>query len=158
MSGPLVAVVLTVMLVGVVGTVLPLLPGLALIWSASVVGSLVHGFDGRAWLLNGVLTVLLLAGASAKYVLPARSTDRSPTSSLVAAVLGGMVGLVTVPVVGFPLGAALGLFLAEVRRTGSGQRARTSTLAALRAFGIGALVEIAVGAVMIATWWTLRPR
>ncbi|HWL36159.1 MAG TPA: DUF456 domain-containing protein [Frankiaceae bacterium] len=140
------------MLVGLVGTVLPFLPGLPIIWGAGLVWVL--SSDGSArWLVLAVLTVLLVAGTVAHYALPARSLGgRAPRSTLLLGALGAIVGMFVVPVVGFPLGGVVGVFLAESRRTGSGREAWESTRRVLVAFGIGMLVEVGAGVLMVLTW------
>jgi uncharacterized protein YqgC (DUF456 family) len=80
------------MLVGLVGTVVPVLPGLPVIWVAGLVWVLAS--DGVArWVVLVVLTVLLVVGSAAHYVLPARSLGgRAPRSTLAWGALGGVVG------------------------------------------------------------------
>lgn len=140
------------MLVGLVGTVLPFLPGLPIIWGAGLVWVLSSSGLAR-WLVLAVLTVLLVAGTVAHYALPARSLGgRAPRSTLLLGLVGAVLGLFLVPVVGFPLGGVVGVFLAESRRTGSGREAWESTRRVLVAFGIGMLVEVGAGVLMVLTW------
>lgn len=140
------------MLVGLVGTVLPFLPGLPIIWGAGLVWALNSSGSGR-WVVLAVLTVLLVAGTVAHYALPARSLGgRAPRSTLLFGALGAIVGMFVVPIVGFPLGGIVGVFLAESRRTGSGREAWESTRRVLVAFGIGMLVEVGAGVLMVLTW------
>jgi uncharacterized protein YqgC (DUF456 family) len=140
------------MLVGLVGTVLPFLPGLPIIWAAGLVWVLSSGGSLR-WLVLAVLTVLLVAGTVAHYALPARSLGgRAPRSTLLLGAVGAVVGMFVVPVVGFPLGGVVGVFLAESRRTGSGREAWESTRRVLVAFGIGMLVEVGAGVLMVMVW------
>lgn len=140
------------MLVGLVGTVLPFLPGLPIIWVAGLVWTLSSSGSAR-WLVLAVLTVLLIAGMAAQVALPARSLGgRAPRSTLLAGLVGAVVGLFVVPIVGFPLGGVVGVFLAESRRTASGREAWESTRRVLVAFGIGMLVEVGAGVLMVLTW------
>ncbi len=153
MSALLVVLVLAVMALGLVGTVLPVFPGLPLIWLAGLAGFLPAGFDGLAWSTMAVMTLLMVGGVVAKYVLPSRAGGQSASrGSLVWAAVGAAVGFVVVPVIGFAIGGVAGLYLAETRRTGSGEVAREHTLLALRRFGLGVLVEVAAGISMILVW------
>lgn len=152
MSGGGEALVGLAMLVGLVGTVLPFLPGLPIIWGAGLVWALQSEGSGR-WVVLAVLTVLLVAGTVAHYALPARSLGgRAPRSTLLLGVLGAVVGMFVVPVVGFPLGGVVGVFVAESRRTRSGREAWESTRRVLVAFGLGMLVEVGAGVLMMLTW------
>ena len=56
---------------------------------------------------------------------------------------------VVIPVVGFAAGGVVGLYLAQLQRTGHADAARSSTVVALKRFGLGVLVEVAAGISMI---------
>ena len=142
------------MVAGLVGVLLPVLPGLLLIWGAGLWWTIADGGGPARWTVFGVLTVLLLVGTVAKYVLPARSAAArgAPATTLVAGALGAIVGFFVIPVVGLLVGGVAGIYLAELVRLQDGRRAWTSTRAALVAVGIGVLIELTAGVLMIAAW------
>jgi uncharacterized protein YqgC (DUF456 family) len=86
--------VLLVMLVGLVGVVVPVRPGLLLVWAAGIGWAWVGGGPAR-WSVAAVLTVLFVAGTVVKYALPARSAISSGVdrSILVGGALSGVDGL-----------------------------------------------------------------
>jgi uncharacterized protein len=143
-----------VMVVGLVGVVVPVLPGLLLVWLVSVGTTLWLGTGTAGWTLAVVLTVLFAAGTAATVWLPARQGRQGgvPARSLGAALLGALVGFVVIPVVGFLVGGFAGLLLAERQRLGGWQPATSSTGQVVRAYGIGVLVELGVGVLMIGIW------
>ena len=143
-----------VMLVGVVGTVVPLLPGLLLVWVAGLVWVLADGGGVVRWATLAVLTVLLVVGMVAKYVLPGRraAADGAPFSTMAVGVAGMVVGFFVIPVVGLLVGGLVGVFVAERVRLGTSAAAWASTRRVLVAVGIGALVEIACGLMMMLVW------
>jgi uncharacterized protein YqgC (DUF456 family) len=145
--------VLLVMVAGLVGVVVPVLPGLVLIWAAGVGWAWVGGGAVR-WAVAGVLTVLLVAGTVVKYALPARSATGTgaPRSTLVAGAVGALVGFFVIPVVGVVVGGVGAVYLAERSRLGALRSAWRSTRAVLIGVGIGLLVELATGVVMIGVW------
>ena len=63
------------MLVGVVGVVVPVLPGLLLSWAAGLIWVWQDGGGPARVLVGVVLTGLLVAGTGAKYLLPARTAS-----------------------------------------------------------------------------------
>ncbi|PRY18425.1 DUF456 domain-containing protein [Kineococcus rhizosphaerae] len=151
------AVVGLAVAVGLVGIVVPVLPGTVLIAVAGLVWALVQG--GAAWWFIAGTALLLVAGQVAMYLLPGRRMTRAGirrTSLLLGAVLG-VVGFFVVPVLGLPLGFVLGVFLGELAGTArvgdqvGGQvpgRARTawrSTVVALRNVGLSVAIEGAAG-------------
>jgi uncharacterized protein len=134
--------------VGVLGTVLPVLPG-ALLVAGGVLLWAIAAQELTAWLvLLGVL-VVLGAGQVLKYVTAGRRMVASgvPRRSLVIAGMAGIVGFVVIPVVGLVVGFVGGLYVAERVRVGGGSwndpTARRSTVTALQAVGLAILVELA---------------
>lgn len=154
MSPAGVALTALVMSVGLAGTLLPFLPGLLLIWLAGLVFGIVDGFGTVGAALFALMTMLLVAGTAARYVLPARRGAGSgvPRSTLLLAAAAGVVGFFVVPVVGLPLGAALGVLLAERGRTRSWAAAWDRTRSVVVGFGLGALAEIGAGLAMVLAW------
>jgi hypothetical protein len=141
------------MAVGVVGVVVPVLPGLALVWAAALVWALLA--DGSArWIVLAVATLLLLVGTVAKYALAGRSLrdSNAPRSTMLAGVLGAVVGFFVIPVLGLIVGAVAGVLLAERARLRDWRRAWTSTRGVLVAVGVGMLVELAAALGIVGAW------
>ena len=113
---PLLAVV---MAVGAVGTIVPLLPGLALIWVAGLIYGLAEGFGSVGVAAFGVMTALAAGAALAGWVVPHRRASAAGASraSVWLGVLAAIVGFFVVPVVGLPLGGVLGIYVGENLRT-----------------------------------------
>lgn len=143
-----------VVVVGLVGIVLPILPGSALIVGAFLVWAISEG-TGTAWAVFAVAVTVVAVGAVVKYLLPGRSlrTAGVPTSSIVAGGLLAIVGFFVVPVIGLVLGFLLGVYLAEVRRLGRGD-AWPSTVFAMKAVGLSILIELAAALLATAVWLT----
>lgn len=139
--------------VGLVGVVVPLLPGLLLVWGAVTVWAIVEG-GTAAYVLLGVATALALAAQVVKYLVPGRRLQRAgvPNRSLLLGGLLGLVGFFVVPVIGLLLGFVLGIYLAERARLGAHDTAWTSTRHALTAVGLSVLLELAA-ALIIAVGW-----
>ncbi len=116
-------------LVGVAGTLLPVLPGLLLVWAAVVAYGMFVGFGVVGWISVIVATALTALGLYLNFRIPQRAA--SSTGLSVAAQLLGLAlavaGFFLVPVVGFPLGFVLGVFLIRLRSTGERHEAWKST-------------------------------
>ena len=143
-----------VMLVGLAGTVVPVLPGLLLVWAAGAAWAWLDGGGPGHWAVAGVLTLLLVVGTAAKYALPARSATSAgaPRRTLWLGVLGAGVGFFVIPVVGLLVGGVGAVYLAELSRLGRADLAWRSTRAVLVGVGVGVLVEVVTGVVMVAVW------
>jgi uncharacterized protein len=147
------------MAVGLIGTLLPLLPGLPIIWAAALIYGLLEDFSGAGAVAFTLITVLAVAGIVAGFVLPHRrvAAKGAPASTVAAGVVLGIVGFFVIPVVGLVLGAVGGVLIAERARTGDWDTAWTTTKDLLVGFGIGVAVEFATGLAMILCWvaWLL---
>jgi uncharacterized protein YqgC (DUF456 family) len=141
-----------VILVGLIGIVVPVLPGSLLILGAALAWA---AFDGSAtaWSVLAVVVTILALGAIVKYVVPGRRLAEGgvPRSSLVLGGLLGIVGFFLIPVVGLVVGFVLGVYLGELRRLGA-QQAWPSTRLAVRAVGLSVLIELAAGLLAAVTW------
>ena len=146
------ALVALAIVVGLVGIVVPVLPGTLLILAAVLVWAL----DVAApvgWVVFGVVAALLTTGGVVKYVVPGRRLQLSgvPRRTLILGGLVGLVGFFVVPVVGLLIGFVLGVYICEVQRVGP-RMARPSTMAALRAVGLSVLIELAAGLLAALLW------
>ena len=147
-------VVALVIVVGVVGVVVPLLPGSLLVLGAVLVWAIDLG-TGTAWSVLAVATAFLALGAVVKYVVPGRRLKDNgiPTSTLLLGGVLGVVGFFVVPVVGLLVGFVLGVYLAELNRVGRAA-AWPATKHALKAVGLSLLIELTAALLAAATWAT----
>lgn len=138
--------------VGLVGVLVPMLPGSALVLGAILVWAAVLGESG-GWVVAAIATTLLAVGVVVKYLVPGRRLQRSgiPNRTLLIGAILGVVGFFVVPVVGLPLGFVLGIYLAELERLGR-ERAWPATMQALKAVGLGILIELGFASLAAATW------
>ena len=136
-------------IVGLVGVVVPILPGLLLVAGAIALWAVA---EDRWWLLVFVV-LITLAAIFLKYAIPARTTRASAsTFALVAGACAGIVGMFVVPVVGFLLGFPLGVLVAELLRLRDLRAAGRATVAAIRGLGISIAVELTAGLMLTAAW------
>lgn len=139
-------------LVGLVGIVLPVLPGSLIIAVAVLVWAVDTG--GWAWGVLALVLALLAAGWSASYLVPGRRVAGSgvPRSSFVVAGLAGLVGFFVLPVVGLLVFFPGGLYLMEYRRLGDRAAAWESAWLAVRMTALGMLIELGLALVAATTW------
>lgn len=139
--------------VGLVGVVVPVLPGSLLVLGAILVWALVVG-STTGWVVFGIAAAFIVVGTVVKYAVPGRRMRRDGivTSTLFAGALVGVVGFFVIPVVGLVVGFVLGVYLAERRRLGSHDRAWPSTVAALKGVGLSILIEFLASLAAALTW------
>jgi uncharacterized protein YqgC (DUF456 family) len=139
--------------VGVVGVVLPVLPGALLAWAAIVVWGLSVG-SATAWAVVVVATLSIGLAQVVKVLVPGRRLRDAgvPRASILVGVALAVVGFFVVPIVGLFIGFPLGVYLQERRRLGRHEPAWRSTDAALRAIGLSIAIELAATLVATGAW------
>lgn len=152
-------VVGALLLLGLVGTIVPFLPGTPLIF----VGALVHAF-ATDWTPIGPGRLTILAALSAfghvlHYVAGAVGARHGGGSAwaFVGAIVGGIVG-VFFGLPGLLLGPPLGAIAGEMLRSGDLTTSIRTGIGAFLGMVAGALANVAIGVTMIALflWWVAR--
>jgi uncharacterized protein YqgC (DUF456 family) len=139
--------------VGIVGVVVPVLPGALLAWAAIVVWALAVG-STTAWVVLAIATLAIGLAQVVKILVPGRRLREAgvPRASLLAGVLLAVAGFFLIPVVGLFIGFPLGVYLQERRRLSQHELAWQSTQEALRAIGLSIAIELAATLVATAAW------
>ncbi len=142
-----------VILVGIAGVVVPVVPGLALVWGGIALWAL-SVTDVTGWVVLALATLIGAAGTLAKYAVPGRRLRGSgvPWTTMALGAALGVVGFFLVPVVGVVLGFVLGVYLAERLRLRTHAAAWPTTKQSLGAVGWSMLIELAAALSMTATW------
>lgn len=154
---------LFVLLIGLVGLIVPVFPGLTVMWLGTLVYALFQNSAGQMtgwdWFLFGLITVLMIGGNIVDNLIIAyKMRDKYiPWSSIIwAFVIGIVASLFFTPLVGL-VAAPLGLFMAELNRLKDRDAAIESTKAYMVgwgwAFGARFLIGLAIlGFWMISAW------
>jgi uncharacterized protein YqgC (DUF456 family) len=139
--------------VGLAGILVPLLPGTLLIWLAVGVWALAEG-TRTAWVVLGVVTLLLGAGILVKYLWPVKRMRAADVSGKTLAVGGvlGVVGFFVIPVVGLVVGFVGGVYLAEFAQRRDQRRAWAATVHAVKGVLLSVGVELLAGLLATAVW------
>ncbi|MGK8520992.1 DUF456 domain-containing protein [Nocardia asteroides] len=140
-------------LVGLVGIVVPILPGVILIFGAIAVWAFLTG-GATAWTVLAISTLLLLLSGIVKYTWPGRKMKDAGVSNravFLGAVLG-VIGFFVIPVVGLFVGFVLGVYVSELQRLRVNQQAWQATVHALKGVGLSILIEL-FGALLATGVW-----
>ncbi|WP_405437586.1 DUF456 domain-containing protein [Streptomyces avidinii] len=142
-----------VLLLGVVGVLIPGVPGTWLVWAGLLWWAL-HVRSTLAWSLLVAATALLLVVQVVKWLLPprrVRGLGVTPRTALFAGA-GAVLGFVLVPVVGAVPGFVGGIYLCERRRLGTHGEAWASVRAVMRSVGTSVLVELFACLMVVGAW------
>lgn len=149
-----IAVVGLLMLVGLTGIVVPVIPGILLIAGAALWWAIADGGTTTHWVVFALVVLVALLGTWLKYAVPAKRTSQAGASniSMALALVLGIVGLFVIPIVGGPIGFVLGVYVAERVRLRAHAPAWAATKAGLRGFALGMLIEFTAAVLMIGAW------
>jgi uncharacterized protein len=145
-------IVAVLMLAGIVGSFLPLLPGPPLI----VLGALIYGFydkfDKVDFKIIGFLILLALISFVLDFISGALGAKKAKVSSAAigGTILGGLVGLIFFNFGGLIVGTFLGAFIAElIFAKKGGKQALKAGLSSLIGFLAGAAVKVLIAIIMV---------
>ncbi|HEY0813901.1 MAG TPA: DUF456 domain-containing protein [Pseudonocardia sp.] len=152
MSATIVAAAVLVV-VGLVGIVVPVLPGLVLVAVGIAVWAVPRG-DVLSWSVLSIAVAIIILGTIAKYLLPGRRLREAgvPGRTLFFGAVLGVVGFFVVPIIGLLLGFVLGVYLGELARLSDGRQAWASTRRALAAVGWSISIELLAGVLAAGVW------
>jgi len=153
-------ITLIIMIVGLFGLIVPIFPGITVIWLAALGYGVVTGFTPLGWGLMAVITVLLILGVTIDNILMGARAHKEGAawSSLGLGMLAGILGTLLFPPVGGFIAAPLVVLLMEYLR----QRDISKALASLRGLAVGwglsFVVRFFIGLIMIGVWliWALN--
>lgn len=153
MSTAGVVVVALVIAVGLVGVIVPVLPGVLLVYGAIAVWAVVEQ-TVVGWVTLAIATVLIGATTIIKYLVPVRRMKRAEvgTWSLIAGGVLGIIGFFVIPVLGLVIGFVVGVYLAELVNRRDNRLAWAATVHALKGAALSVGIELAGALAATAVW------
>jgi len=142
------------MLVGLLGIFLPLVPDVLLIWGAALGYGLLVGWGASGPWLFGVITLLgLLAAAAEAWVSGAGAYKAGASAwSILAGLAGGVAGFFLLPPLGMVIGLLAGTFLAEYLRRKDARQAARAMVGMGLGYGVSFVVKLFFGLGMVGAW------
>ena len=149
------------MVLGLLGTLVPLVPGLPIIVLCAVAYyALVTGWTVTATLVVGMMVLLMLVGMTAEWWLAPAGARRGGASCLSTALAGlsAIVGFFVLPVIGAILLPVLVVLAVEWLRARDLRRAGRAATAYFMGWLAASGVELVAGLLMIALFWWAAAR
>lgn len=146
------------LVVGLLGLIVPVFPGLVVMWLGTLLYALIQNaagdMTGWKWFLFGVITVLMITGSIVDNLIIAyKMRDKYiPWSSILFAFAAGIVASIFfTPLIGL-IAAPVGLFLAESRRLKDKDAAVASTKAYMIGWGWAFGFRFLIGLAILGFW------
>ena len=146
-----VGAVILAFVVGLFGTILPIIPGLIIIWLAALYyAAVIVGFDTFSPWVFVLITLISLAAGTSNIWLSALGAKTTSWRTLGIGFIGAIAGtfLLPIPLVGTIIGYAAGLVLAEYARLRELRPAMKAALGGVVGLGVSTAVEF-IGALMM---------
>lgn len=149
-----IVVVAGVMLVGLIGTLVPVMPDLILIWLGGLAYGLLAGWGNvGGWVLAGITALGVIGTLSDIW---ASSMGARVGGASLWGILGGLalglLGLIIFPPFGAVIGLLAGTFLVEAWRLRDVGKAARGTLGMGVGYGLSFVVKLVMGLGMIGLW------
>jgi uncharacterized protein YqgC (DUF456 family) len=143
---------LVLMLVGLIGTVVPVIPGTILIFVAAFVFALIEGFQIIGWPTLLALGILAAVATTADIWVSSVGAKMGGASgwSVFIGLIGGLVGLVLFSLPGAILGAVIGVLLTEIIRLGDWRKALKAGGGWAIGWALATVVQLGSGLIMVA--------
>ena len=149
---------LFILLAGLAGLLIPVFPGLTIMWLSTLFYAIVQASKGNMtwvdWVLFVFITLLMIGGNIIDNIIIAKHVrDKNvPWSSIIWAFAAGIiVSLFFTPLAGMVASPA-GLFLAEWRRLKERDIAFANTKAWMTGWGWSVAARLGIGFLMIVLW------
>lgn len=143
---------LLAMLVGLIGIVLPIIPGTVVIFVAALIYALIDGFQSVGWptlVILGLLTIVATTADLWASTVGARIGGASGWS-IVVGLAGGLVGFVVFSLPGAIIGAIVGVLLTEIIRVGDWRQAVKAGSGWVLGWVLSTVVQLAIALTMVA--------
>ena len=148
-----------VMLIGLFGILIPMFPGIVIIWLAALGYGIVVGFNGLGVVLFIVITLLMIAGLVIDNVFMGIGARRGGASwtTILLSMLAGVLGTIAFPPLGGLIAAPAAVLALEYARVRDWRKAREAFGGLAVGWGLSFAAQFGIGVVMIAFWgvWAL---
>ena len=150
-------VVVALIVAGMIGTVVPAVPGTLIVWVSILIYAIADGWASLGWGVFALITLIAIVTGTADYWLPllgAKSTGASrramilgPVGALLGAIIGSLVVVGTLP--GALIGYAAGLFLGQYSEKPDTKEATKAMVGGLAGYALSAVIQFGGGLIIL---------
>ncbi len=150
--------VVGLIVVGLIGIIVPLIPGTFLIWLSVLIYAIIEGFESIDWISFTVITIIaLITGTADLWMsLLGAKTGGASKRALAYGMIGSIAGLIILGPVFFPLGSifggiigyAIGVLVGQYHKHRDWNIAFRASVGGIAGWGIATAVQ-QVGAILI---------
>ncbi len=142
------------MLLGLFSLVVPILPGLVIMWLAALAYGIVNGFNTFGVIVMIIITILVISGSLADNLFMGVGAHKSGASwwTIVVALLAGIAGTLIFPPLGGFIAAPAAILLLEYIRLRDWRKAWEALRGLATGFGASIVVRFLLGIIVLGLW------
>lgn len=139
------------MLIGLIGVIIPILPGVFLIWFGVFLYAWRDGFEALSLGTFIFISILVVFAGLSDLWLPIFGSRKSGASkrTILTGLLGAIIGSFIVPLFGTVVGYIVGVLLGEYHKQRDWAAAWEASKGGLAGWGIATLIQLVVGVLVI---------
>lgn len=143
------------MLVGLFGLLVPIFPGLVVMWLAALGYGIAVGFSTLGIVLFVLITLLMLFGSIVDNLMMGVGARQSGAAwlTIFVALAAGIIGTILLPPIGGIIAAPLAILLLEYARLRDWKQAWRAFTGLTVGWGLSVVVRFAIGALIMLLWW-----
>jgi uncharacterized protein len=147
-------ITLFIMLVGLTSLLIPILPGLIIMWLAALGYGIVHGFERLGIVVMVLITILTIGGSLIDNLLMGAGARKGGASwmAILISLLAGLVGTLAFPPFGGFVAAPVAILLYEFIRLRDWQKAWRALIGLATGLGASFVVRFLIGLMILGLW------
>lgn len=144
-----------VILIGLFGLIVPIFPGVVVIWLAILGYGIVKGFGSLGTVVFVITTLLMLGGTLVDNLFMGAGARKQGASwlTIATALLAGVLGTLFFPPLGGVLAAPLAVLILEYLRSRDALQAWRALKGLAAGWGLSFIARFGIGVIMMALWW-----
>ena len=144
-----------IMLVGLIGLVIPVFPGVTVMWLAALGYGVVTGFSALGIFLFVLITLLFITGTLADNFFMGAGARKGGASwiTIGVALIAGVVGTIILPPFGGLIAAPLAVFMLEYVRLRDLRQSWLALRGLAAGWGLSFIARFGIGLLMMVLWW-----
>jgi uncharacterized protein len=143
------------MLIGLFGSLIPMFPGLVIMWGAALGYGIAQGFSTAGIIIFIIVTILVIIGSLVDNLLMGAGARKGGASwsTIFVALLAGVLGTLLFPPIGGIIAIPLAVMLLEFIRLGNIQKAWFALRGLVTGWGLSYIVRFLLGFIILVLWW-----
>jgi uncharacterized protein YqgC (DUF456 family) len=139
------------LILGLIGTFIPLIPGTLLLWLTMLLYAIIDGYETISPLSFVFISLIALITGTADYWMSLLGAKKGGAAgkSLLIGVAGAILGTFILPLLGTIIGYAAGVLFGEYQRLGNWDAAVKACVGGIAGWGIATIIQAIGGVIML---------